>query len=156
DAGIRAEAGPVTAAAPADAATPAADAAVVQARSAADAAPPQPTPCPSSLDQRRAAGPCTLGDRCQVPDGVCFCDGYHGGIPPRPGVAYTHWTCGRQRNRTDGCPDNVRAGARCRKNGQRCAQLEGLYCGLVLECRGRRWVPTQNTCSNIPRRPRRR
>ncbi|HEX7700468.1 MAG TPA: hypothetical protein VF403_07100 [Kofleriaceae bacterium] len=67
-----------------------------------------------------AAGNCQLGTQCPFSNGSCFCDGYHGGIPPREGVDYSHWVCGKTVGRKDGCPDDLKVGAACKQAGKMC------------------------------------
>jgi hypothetical protein len=83
-------------------------------------------------------------------DTVCYCDGYHGGIPPQKGVDYSHWECGKVKHRTDGCPDNIAEGQTCTGTPGGCNALEGTSCGQFFECKAGHWDGHRNTCYEIP------
>jgi hypothetical protein len=114
--------------------------------------PPTTAGCPASLEAAKG-GPCALSTRCTYGATLCICDGYHGGIPPRPGVDYSHWSCGRTKKRSDGCPDNLRHGLACATEGKRCVAQEGVFCGPTFECRAKKWIASVNSCSTLPRAP---
>ncbi|MEO6774826.1 MAG: hypothetical protein ABI467_17760 [Kofleriaceae bacterium] len=113
---------------------------------------PVPTGCPASL-ATSSGGPCVLGTRCPFRGGNCFCDGYHGGIPPKQDVDYSHWVCGRRTGRTDGCPDHLAAGVRCKQEDQLCHPQEGMFCGPTFRCHQGRWAAGIDNCGTIPRAP---
>jgi len=110
------------------------------------------TGCPATVTSP-SGGNCKLGTDCPYKDGRCFCDGYHGGIPPEKNVDYSHWVCGKTKGRQDGCPDQIRAGAACRTAGQFCHPQEGMFCGPQFECANGHWEARVNNCVTIPRAP---
>jgi hypothetical protein len=80
---------------------------------------------------------------------MCFCTGHAGGDDPGPGVDETHWECGKQRHRSDGCPDDVAAGTPC--TGDRvCSEVEDM-CYAPHRCVAGTWGPIDNAL--CPKRP---
>ena len=138
-----------------DASAPDAASATTSATDEAAPNPPTAAGCPATLEGAKG-GPCVLSTRCTYGATLCICDGYHGGIPPRPGVDYSHWSCGRTKKRSDGCPDNLRHGLACATEGKRCVAQEGVFCGPTFECHAKKWIASVNTCSTLPRSPPRR
>ena len=107
------------------------------------------TGCPTSVTSP-AKGSCELGKQCPFSNGNCFCDGYHGGIPPRAGVDYSHWVCGKTIGRKDGCPDDLKVGAACKQAGKMCHPQEGMWCGPEITCTNGTWTAGIDDCSTIP------
>ena len=75
---------------------------------------------------------------------VCYCDGYHGGIPPQPVSG------GGGQDGGSGCPDDLAEGQACTGTPEACDALQGTGCGQIFECKAGHWDGHRNTCYEIP------
>jgi hypothetical protein len=107
-------------------------------------------PPPAAGAEPEAKSGCDETKKPSGSDEICYCDGYHGGIPPQPGVNYDHWECGKKRHRTDGCPDDIADKMTCTGTPASCPALQGPFCGQLFECKDGHWDGQRNTCSEIP------
>ena len=109
---------------------------------------PAPKGCPPDLDHR-PAGHCAIGTQCGYAEGECYCDGRHGGTDEGDRDV-SQWVCGRTRNRTDGCPDDLAAGGTCTGQPEHCKSVEGAFCGPMFRCVQGRWDRPFDTCRTLP------
>jgi hypothetical protein len=110
-------------------------------------APHAGTPPPDHVQAKRH---CEPGQRNETADGYCFCDSYHGGVKPQPNVDYSRLVCVKTRHRSDGCPDDIKAGVACAGTPATCMIAEGGTCGPMLECKDGHWGGDRDTCAEIP------